>query len=151
MCIKRLYGHLRWPTSHDDPIHNDCHPSSMGYNGFLLTRICSRTFTVHLRPSPSVPVCSPSFYPILPYYSVLLHPLLSHPCPYYVSVLPVPSFQLSTLGSDPFLVSSDLAFMLSLLLFGYNPYQPNPIVPRFLIIFCSYCLMIRSSLLFRYV
>ena len=37
----------------------------------------------------------------------------------------------------PVLVSSDLAFMLSLLLFGYNPYQPNPIVPRFLIIFCS--------------
>ena len=58
----------------------------------LLRRICSRTFSVHLCPSLSVPVRSPPFYPILPYYSVLLRPLLSHPCPYYVSVLPTPSF-----------------------------------------------------------
>ena len=28
-------------------------------------------------------------------------------------------------------------FILLPLLFGYNPYQPNPIIPRFLIIFCS--------------
>ena len=105
--------------------------------------------SLHL--SPSVPVRSPPFYYVPSYYSVLLHPLLLHPCPYYVSVLSVSSFQLSTLGSDPFSVSSDLTFILLLLLFGYNPYQPNPIVPRFLIIFCSYCLMIHSSLLFRYV
>ena len=117
---------------------------------YMLRRFCSRTFSVRLRPSPSVPVCSPPFYHILSYYSVLLRPLLSHPCPCSLSVISVSSFQSSTLGSDP-LVSSDLAFMLSLLLFGYNPFQPNPIVPRFLIIFCSYCLMISSPLLFRYV
>ena len=99
----------------------------------LLRRISSRTFSVCLRLSPSVPVCSPPFYPILPYYSVVLRPLLSHPCPYYVSV---PSFQPSTLGSDPFSVSSDLAFILFPLLFSYNPYQPNPIAPRSLIVFC---------------
>ena len=90
-----------------------------------------------LRPSPSVPVRSPPFYYVPSYYSVLLCPLLLHQCPYYVSVLSVSSFQLSTLGSDPFSVSSDLAFILLLLLFGYNPYQPNPIAPRFLIVFCS--------------
>ena len=28
----------------------------------VLRRICSRTFSVRLRPSPSVPVCSPPFY-----------------------------------------------------------------------------------------
>ena len=125
-------------------------PQKTGCNR-LLRRFCSRTFSVRLRPSPSVPVRSPPFYHILSYYSVLLCPLLSHPYPCSLSVISVSSFQPSTLGSDPFLVSSDLAFMLFLLLFGYNPYQPNPIVPRFLIIFCSYCLMIRSSLLFRYV
>ena len=48
----------------------------------------------------------------------------------------------------PVLVSSDLAFMLSLLLFGYNPYQPNPIAPRFLLSSVLYCFMIRSFLLF---
>ena len=102
----------------------------------LLRRIYSRTFSVRLHPSPSVPIHSPPFYFILPYYSVLLHPLLLHPCPYYVSVPSVPSFQPSTLGSDPFSVSSDLAFILFPLLFGYNPYQPNPIAPRSLIVFC---------------
>ena len=34
-------------------------------------------------------------------------------------------------------MSSDLAFILLLLLFSCNPYQPNPIAPRFLIVFCS--------------
>ena len=92
-----------------------------------------------LRPSPSVSVCSRPFsalYSVPSYYSVYLCPLLLHLCPYCVSVLSVSSFQLSTLGSDPFLVSSDLAFILLPLLFGYNPYQPNPIAPRFLIVFC---------------
>ena len=69
------------------------------------------------------------FLPAILSFSV---PFLLHPCPYYVSVYSVSSFQLSTLGSD----RSDLAFMLFLLLFGYNPYQPNPIAPRFLIVFC---------------
>ena len=90
-----------------------------------------------LEHSPSVSVCSvrsPPFYPILPYYSVLLHPLLLHPCPYYVSVYSVSSFQLSTLGSDPF---QWVPTSFSYYSFGYNPYQPNPIAPRFLIVFCS--------------
>ena len=91
----------------------------------VLRRFCSQTFSVRLHPSPSVPVRSPPFYHILSYYSVLLRPLLSHPYPCSLSVISVSSFQPSTLGSDPFLVSSDLAFMLFLLLFGYNPYQPN--------------------------
>ena len=120
-------------------------------SGVVLRRFCSRTFSVRLRPSPSVPVCSPPFYYVLPYYSILLRPFSSHPCPCYVSVISVSSFSAFHIRIRPVLVSSDLAFMLSLLLFGYNPYQPNPIVPRFLIIFCSYCLMIHSSLLFRYV
>ena len=130
------------PTSRNDPL-------AVGLS--VLRRFCSRTFSVRPRPSPSVPVRSPPFYHILSYYSVVLRPLLSHPCPCLLSVISVSSFQPSTLGSDPFLVSSDLALMIFLLLFGYNLYQPNPIVPRFLIVFCSYCLMIRSSLLFRYV
>ena len=117
----------------------------------LLRRIRSRTFSVRLRPSPSVPVHSPPFYYVLPYYCILLRPLLSHPCPCYVSVISISSFSAFHIRIRPVLVSSDLAFILFILLFGYNPYQPNPIVPRFLIIFCSYCLMIRSSLLFRYV
>ena len=104
-----------------------------------------------LEHSPSVPVRSPPFYPVPSYYSVLLRPFLLHPYPYYVSVLSVSFFQLSTLGSGPFSVSSDLAFILLLLLFGYNPYQPNPIAPRFLIVSVLYCLMVRASLLFRYV
>ena len=87
-------------------------------------------------PLSTIPICSPPSYSILFYYSVLLRPLLLHPCPYYVSVLSVLSFQPSTLGSDPSSVSSDLAFILFLLLFGYNPYQPNPIAPRSLIVFC---------------
>ena len=107
------------------------------YSQQVLRRICSRTFSVRLHPSPSVPVCSPPFYYVLPYYSILLRPLLSHPCLCYVSVYSISSFQPSTLGSDPFSVSSDLAFMLFLLLFGYNPYQPNSIAPHFLIVFCS--------------
>ena len=45
-------------------------------------------------------------------------------------------FQPSTLGSDSTSVSFDLAFILFPLLFGYNPYQPNPIAPRPLIVFC---------------
>ena len=102
----------------------------------LLRRICSRTFSVRLR--PFLP-----FYYVLPYYSILLSPLLSHPCPCYVSVYSVSSFQPSTLGSDQFSVSSNLAFMLFLLLFGYNPYQPNPIAPRFLLSSVLYCHMIR--------
>ena len=36
-----------------------------------------------------------------------------------------------------FITKSNIAFILLLLLFGYNPYQPNPIAPRFLIVFCS--------------
>ena len=85
--------------------------------------------------------------PILSYYSVLLRPLLSmFAFRHFRLILSVFHIRIR-----PVLVSSDLAFMLSLLLFGCNPYQPNPIVPRFLIIFCSYCLMIHSSLLFRYV
>ena len=100
----------------------------------MLRRICSRTFSVRLRPFPSVLRPSMMFLPAILSFSI---PFLLHPCPYYVSVLSVSSFQLSTLGSDPFSVSSDLAFILFLLLFSYNPYQPNPIAPRFLIVFCS--------------
>ena len=99
----------------------------------LLRRICSRTFSVRLCLFPSVLRPSILFLPTILSFSV---PSLLHPCPYYVSVYSVSSFQLSTLGSDPFSVSSDLAFILLLLLFGYNPYQPNPIAPRFLIVFC---------------
>ena len=109
---------------------------TVGIFAAVLRRICSWTFSVGLRRSPSVPNRSPPFYSVPSYYSVLLHPLLLHPCPYCVSVLSVSSFQLSTLGSDPFLVSSDLTFILLPLLFSYNPYQPNPIAPRFLIVFC---------------
>ena len=55
-----------------------------------------------LEHSPSVPVRSPPFYHILSYYPILLRPFSSHPCPCYVSVISVSSFQPSTLGSDPF-------------------------------------------------
>ena len=105
-----------------------------------------------LEHSPSVSICSHPFSALLLCSSLLFCPspsLLPHPCPYYVSVLSVSSFQLSTLGSDPFSVISDLAFILLPLLFGCNPYQPNPIAPRSLIVFCPYCLMIRSSLLYK--
>ena len=94
----------------------------------------SLSISVRLCLFPSVLRPSIMFLPAILSFSV---PFLLHPCPYYVSVLSVSSFQLSTLGSDLFPVSSDLAFILFLLLFGYNPYQPNPIAPRFLIVFCS--------------
>ena len=101
----------------------------LGLKGSALRgRYCHVEFI--LEHSPSVPVCSRLFSALLfysSYYSVLLRPLLSHPCPYYVSVPSVLSFQPSTLGFDPSSVSSDLAFILFPLLFGYNPYQPNPI------------------------
>ena len=86
-----------------------------------------------LEHSPSVPVRSPPFYPVPSYYSVLLRPFLLHPYPYYVSILSVSFFQLSTLGSGPFSVSSDLAFILLLLLFSYNPISPTPSHPVFLL------------------
>ena len=112
-------------------------PQGFGLKGEILSRKnSSRTFSVRLCPSLSVPVRSPPFYSVPSYYSVLLHPLLLHPCLYYVSVPSVSSFQISTLGSDPFSVSFDLAFILFPLLFGYNPYQPNPIAPRLVIVFC---------------
>ena len=112
----------------------------------VLHRFCSRTF--------SVSVCSRPFS-ALPSHSFLL--FCPSPSPFVpsLSVFAFRHFRLILsvfhIRIRPVLVSSDLAFMLSLLLFGYIPYQPNPIVPRFLIIFCSYCLMIRSPLLFRYV
>ena len=117
----------------------------------LLCRIFSRTFSVRLRPSPSVPVRSPPFYYVLPYYSVLLCPLLSHPRPYYVSVLSVPSFQLSTLGSDLFSVSSDLASYYFHYCSAITPISQTPSHPVLLLTSVLYCLMIRTSLLFRYV
>ena len=109
------------------------HPKVPGncYVEFVLEH--SPSVSIRLRLFPSVLHPSIMFLPAILSFSV---PFLLHPCSYYVSVLSVSSFQLSTLGSDPFSVSSDLAFILFLLLFGYNPYQPNPIALRFLIVFC---------------
>ena len=103
----------------------------------LLRRICFRTFSVRLRPSPSVPVRSPPFYHILSYYLILLRPLSSHPCPCYVSVISVSSFSAFHIRIRPVFSEFRPRFIVFPLLFGYNPYQPNPIAPRFLIIFCS--------------
>ena len=94
-----------------------------------------------LEHSPSVPVRSPPFYPVPSYYSVLLRPFLLHPYPYYVSILSVSFFQLSTLGSGPFSVSSDLAFILLPTSLSYyfcyclaiTPISPTPSHPVFLL------------------
>ena len=120
----------------------------------MLRRICSRTFSVRLHPSPSVSVCSRPFSALLSHSFLLSYPSPSLFVP-SMSVLCFHHFRLILsafhIRIRPVLVSSDLAFMQSLLLFGYNPYQPNPIVPRFLLSSVLYCLMIHSSLLFRYV
>ena len=101
------------------------------HDRLLLRRICSRTFSVRLRPSPSVPVRSPPFYHILSYYPILLRLLSSHPCPCYVSVIPSHPFQLSTLGSDPFSVSSDLALYYFRYCSAITPISPTPSHPVF--------------------
>ena len=104
--------------------------------GALSRRILSWTFSVRLRPSLSIPVRSPSFYTIPSYYSILLRPFLSHPSPYYTSV----SIRL-ILSAFHIRIWPDLSelrprFILFPLLFGYNPYQPNPIALRPFIVFC---------------
>ena len=119
--MHRIQSSLKtpWPLFREKFIHPHC------YGEFVLEH------------SPSVSVCSRLFSALLSYSCLLFCP---SPSPFVPSVsvlcfrLSVSSFQLSTLGSDPFLVSSNLAFILLLLLFGYNPYQPNPIAPRFLIV-----------------
>ena len=87
----------------------------------LLRRICSRTFSVRLRLFSALLLCS----------SLLFYP---SPSP-FVPSMSVLCFRHFRLILRPVLVSFDLTFMIFLLLFGYNPYQPNSIVPRFLIIF----------------
>ena len=93
----------------------------------------SLSISIHLRPFPSVLRPSITFFPTILPFSV----------PFVASV-PVLCFCLFRLILSAFhirirpgSVSSDLAFILFLLLFGYNPYQPNPIALRFLIVFCS--------------
>ena len=98
--------------------------------GAVLRRICSRTFSFRLRPSPSVPVRSPPFYYVLPYYSVLLRPLL---CFRFIR----PILSAFHIRIRPVFSEFRPRFILLPLLFGYNPYQPNPIAPRSLIYFCS--------------
>ena len=93
----------------------------------LLRRICSRTFSVRLRLFSALLLCS--FLLFCPSPSLLIAS---------VSVLCFRLFRLILsafhIRIRPVSVSSDLAFILFLLPFGYNPYQPNPITPRFLIV-----------------
>ena len=104
----------------------------------VLLTICYVEFV--LEHSPSVSICSRLFSALLSHSFLLFCP---SPSPFVasVSVLCFRHFRLILsafhIRIRPVLVSSDLAFILLLLLFGYNPYQPNPIAPRFLIVFCS--------------
>ena len=93
-----------------------------------------------LEHSPSVSVRSPPFYHILSYHSVLLRPLLFHPCLCSLSVISVSSFQFSTLGSDPFSVSSDLALYYFRYCSAITPISPTPSHPAFLLSSVLYCL-----------
>ena len=96
-------------------------------------------FSNILHPSLSVSVCSCLFSALLLCSFLLFCP---SPSPSYCIRVRImfPSIRLILsafhIRIRPVSVSSDLAFMLFLLLFGYNPYQPNPIAPRFLIVFC---------------
>ena len=112
----------------------------------LLRRICSRTFSVRLRLFPSVLRPSITFFPTILSFSVPFRPIR-------VRVMfpssPSHLFQPSTLGSDPFSVSSDLALYNFRYCSAIAPISPTPSHPVFLLSSVPYCFMIRSFLLFR--
>ena len=87
-------------------------------------RISSQTFSVRLHLSPSIPVCSPSFYTIPSYSS-----------------------QLSTLGSDPTSVSFDLTSYCFRYCSAITPISPTPSHSDLLLFSASYCTMFRSDLI----
>ena len=106
-----------------------------------------------LRPSPSIPVRSPSFYTILSYYSeVYSSPSLSIASVLFrlrtiLPFLSVSSFQSSTLGSDPTPVSSNLASYCFCYCLAITPISPTPSYSDLLLYSVSYCLMFRSDLI----
>ena len=84
---------------------------------------------------------------------VCLYQVAAHaPSPYYTSVsvcLILSTFHIR-IQSNPSKFRPRV--ILLLLLFGYNPYQPNPIAPRPLIVFCLlFVLCSVLTLLFHYV
>ena len=120
--------------------------SSPVFSVLLLRRICSRTFSVRLRLFPSVLRPSITFFPTILSFSIPFRPIR-------VRVMfpssPSHPFQPSTLGSDLFSVSSDLALYYFRYCSAITPISPTPSYPVFLLSFVPYCFMIRSFLLFR--
>ena len=104
--------------------------------GRVSRRILSQTFSVHLRLFPSVPRPSTLFFLIILFFSVLFCCVRTIPFLYHTSVfvhLILSTFHIR-IRSDP----SEFRphFILFPLLFSYNPYQPNHVAPRPLIVFC---------------
>ena len=93
---------------------------------FMSRRICSRTFSVRLRLFPSVLCPSITFFPTILSFSVPFRPIR-------VRVMfpssPSHPFQPSTLGSDPFSVSSDLALYYFRYCSAITPISPTPSHP----------------------
>ena len=108
-------------------IYNVCHVE------FLIEH--SPSVSIRLRLFLSVPRPSTLFFPTILFFSVPFRCVCNFPYPCYTSV----SVRL-ILSTFHIRIRSDLSefrphFTLFPLLFGYNPYQPNPVAPRPLIAF----------------
>ena len=87
----------------------------------------SPSVSVRLRLFPSVPRPSTLFFPTILFFSVPFRCIRTFPRPYYTSI----SVRL-ILSTFHIRIRSNLSefqprFILFPLLFGYNPYQPNPV------------------------
>ena len=106
----------------------------------------SPSISVRLRLFPSVLRPSITFFPTILSFSVPFSPIRVH---VMFPSSPSHPFQAFHIRIRPVFSEFRPRFILLPLLFGYNPYQPNPIAPRSLLSSVPYCFMIRSFLLFR--
>ena len=135
----------------------NCRPLFYVYFKSLTIHIgCHVEFVLKHSPSVSVRLCL--FPSVLRPYITFFPTILSFSVPFRpirVRVMfpssPSHLFQPSTLGSDPFSVSSDLALYYFRYCLAITPISPTPSYPAFLLSSVLYCFMIRSFLLFQYV
>ena len=115
-------------TEGSQTVVGDCHVE------FCLEH--SLSVSVRLCLFPSVPRPSTLFFPTILFFSVPFCCVHTFPRPYYTSVSVRLILSAFHIRIRPDLSEFRPCFILFLLLFGYNPYQPNPVTLRPFIVFC---------------